>query len=122
MVLTLPLLLSSTFLFLSIGFLASRVPQDLDAVVIGSGIGGLSIAVLLSRVGKKVLVLEQHDRAGGCCHTFSEKGFEFDVGENAIVCVASAIDLPCHACLHPQILLIAAYISEIPQCCNSNKT
>ncbi|XP_027016914.1 all-trans-retinol 13,14-reductase-like [Tachysurus fulvidraco] len=62
------------------GFLASRVPQDLDAIVIGSGIGGLSIAVLLAKVGKKVLVLEQHDRAGGCCHSFSEKGFEFDVG------------------------------------------
>ncbi|XP_046722843.1 all-trans-retinol 13,14-reductase-like [Silurus meridionalis] len=62
------------------GFLVSRVPQDLDAIVIGSGIGGLSIAVLLAKVGKKVLVLEQHDRAGGCCHTFSEKGFEFDIG------------------------------------------
>ncbi|TRY59607.1 hypothetical protein DNTS_003890, partial [Danionella cerebrum] len=62
------------------GFLASRVPQDLDAVVIGSGIGGLTIAVLLAKVGKKVLVLEQHDRAGGCCHTFTEQGFEFDVG------------------------------------------
>ncbi|XP_056309997.1 putative all-trans-retinol 13,14-reductase-like [Danio aesculapii] len=62
------------------GFLASRVPQDLDAVVIGSGIGGLAIAVLLAKVGKKVLVLEQHDRAGGCCHTFTEQGFEFDVG------------------------------------------
>ncbi|XP_072550131.1 all-trans-retinol 13,14-reductase-like [Salminus brasiliensis] len=62
------------------GFLASRVPQNLDAIVVGSGIGGLGIAVLLAKVGKKVLVLEQHDRAGGCCHTFSEKGFEFDVG------------------------------------------
>uniref|UniRef100_A0A8C6UMI1 All-trans-retinol 13,14-reductase n=1 Tax=Neogobius melanostomus TaxID=47308 RepID=A0A8C6UMI1_9GOBI len=62
------------------GFLASKVPENLDAVVIGSGIGGLGIAVLLAKVGKKVLVLEQHDRAGGCCHTFTEKGFEFDVG------------------------------------------
>ncbi|XP_017561101.1 all-trans-retinol 13,14-reductase-like [Pygocentrus nattereri] len=62
------------------GFLASKVPQNLDAIVIGSGVGGLGIAVLLAKVGKKVLVLEQHDRAGGCCHTFSEKGFEFDVG------------------------------------------
>ncbi|KAL7860695.1 hypothetical protein AOLI_G00170440 [Acnodon oligacanthus] len=62
------------------GFLASRVPRDLDAIVIGSGIGGLGVAVLLAKVGKKVLVLEQHDRAGGCCHTFTEKGFEFDVG------------------------------------------
>lgn len=36
--------------------------------------------MLLAKAGKKVLVLEQHDRAGGCCHTFTEKGFEFDVG------------------------------------------
>ncbi|KAJ7992277.1 hypothetical protein DPEC_G00276850 [Dallia pectoralis] len=62
------------------GFLASKVPENLDAVVIGSGIGGLGVAVLLAKVGKRVLVLEQHDRAGGCCHTFTEKGYEFDVG------------------------------------------
>ncbi|XP_061555561.1 all-trans-retinol 13,14-reductase [Phycodurus eques] len=62
------------------GFLASKVPDNLDAVIIGSGIGGLGLAGLLAKVGKKVLVLEQHDRAGGCCHTFTEKGFEFDVG------------------------------------------
>lgn len=67
-------------LFVPAGFLASKVPEDLDAIVIGSGIGGLGLAVLLAKVGKKVLVLEQHDRAGGCCHTFSEKGYEFDVG------------------------------------------
>uniref|UniRef100_A0A3P9NUV7 All-trans-retinol 13,14-reductase n=1 Tax=Poecilia reticulata TaxID=8081 RepID=A0A3P9NUV7_POERE len=62
------------------GFVASKVPDNLDAVIIGSGVGGLGLAVLLAKVGKKVLVLEQHSRAGGCCHTFTEKGFEFDVG------------------------------------------
>lgn len=62
------------------GFVPSKVPENLDAVIIGSGIGGLGLAVLLAKVGKKVLVLEQHNRAGGCCHTFTEKGFEFDVG------------------------------------------
>lgn len=67
------------------GFLASKVPEKLDAIVIGSGIGGLGLAVLLAKVGKRVLVLEQHDRAGGCCHTFTEKGFEFDVGEKALI-------------------------------------
>ncbi|XP_065255539.1 all-trans-retinol 13,14-reductase [Emys orbicularis] len=61
-------------------FSAAKVPENLDAVVIGSGIGGLAAAVLLSKAGKRVLVLEQHGKAGGCCHTFSEKGFEFDVG------------------------------------------
>lgn len=61
-------------------FAANKVPRDLDAIVIGSGIGGLTTAVLLAKVGKKVLVLEQHDQAGGCCHTFIDKGYEFDVG------------------------------------------
>ncbi|XP_052073278.1 all-trans-retinol 13,14-reductase-like isoform X1 [Mytilus californianus] len=57
------------------------VPSEkLDAIVIGSGIGGLSTAVLLAKAGKKVLVLEQHGRAGGCCHTFTDKGYEFDTG------------------------------------------
>ena len=71
----------SSFAAVPLGFLASKVPENLDAIIIGSGIGGLGLAVLLAKVGKKVLVLEQHDRAGGCCHTFTEKGFEFDVGE-----------------------------------------
>lgn len=62
------------------GFLENKVPKDLDAIVIGSGIGGLSTAAILAKAGKKVLVLEQHDQAGGCCHTFIEKGYEFDVG------------------------------------------
>ncbi|XP_067088727.1 all-trans-retinol 13,14-reductase-like [Osmerus mordax] len=62
------------------GFRVDRVPEHLDAVVIGSGIGGLTVAAVLAKAGKKVLVLEQHDQAGGCCHTFQNQGFEFDVG------------------------------------------
>lgn len=58
-----------------------RIPPALDAVVIGSGIGGLTAAALLSKAGKRVLVLEQHDKAGGCTHTYQNKGFEFDVGK-----------------------------------------
>ncbi len=63
------------------GFLASKVPQDLDAIWLAVGIGGLAIAVLLAKVGKKVWFWSKHSRAGGCCHTFTEQGFEFDVGE-----------------------------------------
>ncbi|MEW6429997.1 MAG: NAD(P)/FAD-dependent oxidoreductase [Myxococcota bacterium] len=52
-----------------------------DAIVIGSGIGGLSCAALLSRHGRqRVLVLERHYRAGGYTHTFSRPGYEWDVG------------------------------------------
>ena len=56
-----------------------KIPSNIDAIVIGSGIGGLSVAALLAKTGKKVLVLEQHDQAGGCCITHVDKGFEFGV-------------------------------------------
>ena len=48
-----------------------------DAIVIGSGIGGLTAASILAKTGKKVLVLEQHDQAGGCCHTYIDKGMYY---------------------------------------------
>ena len=38
----------------------------------------------MARAGKKVLVLEQHDQAGGGTHTFTEKGYEFDPGVHYI--------------------------------------
>jgi len=61
-------------------FMAKKCPTDADFVVIGSGIGGLYTAGLLARVGKKVVVLEQHYVAGGCTHTFEDHGYEFDTG------------------------------------------
>ena len=61
-------------------FSEEKIPDNLDAIVIGSGIGGLTVAAILSRTGKRVLVLEKHDQAGGCCHTFFGKGYEFDIG------------------------------------------
>lgn len=65
----------------STAFSVNRVPEKLDAVVIGSGIGGLASAAILAKAGKRVLVLEQHNKAGGCCHTFGENGLEFDTGK-----------------------------------------
>ena len=51
-----------------------------DAIVIGSGIGGMTAGAALSRVGHKVLLLEQHQTLGGLTHSFSRNGFTWDVG------------------------------------------
>lgn len=50
------------------------------AIVIGSGLGGLTTAALLARAGRRVAVLERHYVAGGFTHTFRRPGFEWDVG------------------------------------------
>jgi all-trans-retinol 13,14-reductase len=62
------------------GYSKKKIPDDIDTIVIGSGIGGLTCAGLLSKAGKRVLVLEQHYIAGGCTHSFEDRGFEFDTG------------------------------------------
>jgi len=61
-----------------------RLAPDYDAIVIGSGIGGLTTAALLSELGRKVCVLEQHYTAGGYTHSYERDGFEWDVGVHYI--------------------------------------
>jgi all-trans-retinol 13,14-reductase len=51
-----------------------------DAIVIGSGIGGLAAAAALSTCGKRVLVLERHAQPGGLTQTFQRQGWRFNVG------------------------------------------
>jgi all-trans-retinol 13,14-reductase len=56
-----------------------------DAIVIGSGVGGLGAAALLAKHGRqKVLVLERHYTAGGYTHVFHRPGYEWDVGVHYI--------------------------------------
>ena len=61
-----------------------RLAPDYDAIVIGSGMGGLTTAALLSDLGWKVCVLEQHYTAGGFTHSYERNGYEWDVGVHYI--------------------------------------
>jgi all-trans-retinol 13,14-reductase len=51
-----------------------------DVIVIGAGLGGLTAGAKLAKEGRKVLVLEQHDRPGGCATTFKRRDFTMEVG------------------------------------------
>ncbi|MEJ8840278.1 phytoene desaturase family protein [Ramlibacter sp. AN1133] len=51
-----------------------------DAIVIGSGIGGLAAAAALARREQRVLVLEQHEVAGGLTQTFRRQDWTFATG------------------------------------------
>jgi hypothetical protein len=54
--------------------------DEVDYVVIGSGIGGLSAAAMLKWYGYSVVVLESHYLPGGVAHTFERGGYKFDAG------------------------------------------
>ena len=58
-----------------------------DYVIVGSGINGLVAAAMLGKKGRKVLVLERSDRAGGCLRTenITAPGFIHDVMATTLV-------------------------------------
>lgn len=51
-----------------------------DIIIIGAGLGGLTAGAKLAKEGKKVLIVEQHDRPGGCATTFRRGDFTLEVG------------------------------------------
>jgi prolycopene isomerase len=62
----------------------SQKPPEYDAIVIGSGIGGLVTATQLAAKGAKVLVLESYIIPGGSSGYFEREGYRFDVGASMI--------------------------------------
>jgi len=55
-----------------------------DAIIIGSGLGGLSCGAYLAKNGWKVLVLEKHSLPGGYATSFKRGGFTFDAALHMI--------------------------------------
>lgn len=55
-----------------------------DAIVVGSGIGGLVAATQLAAKGARVLVLEKYIIPGGSSGYYRRDGFTFDVGSSVM--------------------------------------
>ena len=58
--------------------------DNYDAIVIGSGFGGLAAGLRLLAAGHKTLIVERHEGAGGRARTFLKNGFTFDAGPTVL--------------------------------------
>ena len=54
------------------------------AAVIGSGFGGLALAIRLQAAGIQTTVVEQRARPGGRAYVYEDQGFTFDAGPTVI--------------------------------------
>ncbi len=68
--------------------------SGIDHIIVGSGIGGLTVATWLAKAGKKVVVFERHYVPGGFTHSFKRRnGFQWDVGVHYVGKVGKNGDL-----------------------------
>ena len=57
--------------------------NDYDAIIIGTGIGGLVAGAYLAKAGARVMLYEHHSQPGGYSTSFTRQGFTFDGGIQA---------------------------------------
>jgi phytoene dehydrogenase-like protein len=55
-----------------------------DAVIIGSGMGGLSCGAWLAKHGMKVAIIEQNLQVGGFCSSYKRNGFNFTLAASEV--------------------------------------
>jgi C-3',4' desaturase CrtD len=54
--------------------------MNCEVVVVGGGIGGLTVAALLAQRGVDVCLLERESKVGGCAASFEKLGYSFEEG------------------------------------------
>ena len=57
---------------------------DPSAAVIGSGFGGLAVAIRLQAAGFRTVIFEKRDLPGGRAYVYRDNGFTFDAGPTVI--------------------------------------
>lgn len=58
--------------------------SEMEVIIIGGGMGGLTCGALLAKKGLKVLIVEKNQKVGGCCTSFHKDGFSFDLSVQSI--------------------------------------
>jgi phytoene desaturase len=58
--------------------------DNMRAAVIGSGFGGLALAIRLQAAGCRTVIFEKRDKPGGRAYVYRDQGFTFDAGPTVI--------------------------------------
>jgi len=58
--------------------------SDMDVIIVGAGMAGLTCGCLLAKKGLKVLMIEKNQKVGGCCSSFEKDGFSFDLSVQSL--------------------------------------
>jgi phytoene desaturase len=58
--------------------------DNVSAAVIGSGFGGLALAIRLQAAGCRTVIFEKRDQPGGRAYVYRDQGFTFDAGPTVI--------------------------------------
>ena len=53
--------------------------HEYDVIVIGAGYGGVTTAALCAKQGKRVLLVDKNDRAGGKAMTIERRGYKYEM-------------------------------------------
>ncbi|HEX7879844.1 MAG TPA: protoporphyrinogen oxidase [Candidatus Eisenbacteria bacterium] len=69
-----------------------RAAEDAPTLVVGGGIGGLTLAFRLATSGRAVRLIEPAERPGGAITTDVSNGWTFELGPNTVVAGEPAID------------------------------
>jgi len=57
---------------------------DVDVIIIGAGMAGLTCGCLLAKRGLRVAMIEKNEKVGGCCASFQKDGFSFDLSVQSL--------------------------------------
>jgi monoamine oxidase len=99
-----------------------------DAIVIGSGIGGLVAGTQLAAKGARVLVLEKYLIPGGSSGYYRRDGFTFDVGSSVMFGFSDKVGEFCSrgiwlcaaVCVFTGVC-VQVVLREVSRCCGGEQ-